>query len=450
VIGRFPWEPFPQEEPEPKGPDPVPRGAYQAAVTAADAYRSVRAALRREEGVLRVGNRFVADRRYRQVAFVALGNAANSMALGALHAVGERLTQGFLAGPEPVLDELPFRGVAVPPGLPGFGAAEETVRAVGEIAEGLGPQDLLLVLLSPGALRALALPPAGVSRDEFTRFFADAQSAGATGREVGLLARVLGEGGVGGRVAQVATRCDTATFVIDRGDGPLSVGGGPMDPVAGTERQEARAVLARLGLTGRFPALTFDRLATGAEAAPRPPGVTRPVVVAAPSDALRAAADSVFDRGWTSRLGYLMIREPPVAAAERFLARVEELVAAENLTESSRTKGVAVFAMTTLGLPEGVDEGPALAAFLTRAQELVRRREMSVTLARTSGVLGSAEYPPAAIFGPPSDNRTAVPPDRARGIPMRRGITDVGALAIALCGLPGGDATSTAASGGSI
>jgi len=223
-----------------------------------------------------------------------------------------------------------------------------------------------------------------------------------------------------------------------------------MDPVAGTERQEARAVLARLGLTGRFPALTFDRLATGAEAAPRPPGVTRPVVVAAPSDALRAAADSVFDRGWTSRLGYLMIREPPVAAAERFLARVEELVAAENLTESSRTKGVAVFAMTTLGLPEGVDEGPALAAFLTRAQELVRRREMSVTLARTSGVLGSAEYPPAAIFGPPSDNRTAVPPDRARGIPMRRGITDVGALAIALCGLPGGDATSTAASGGSI
>ena len=100
MIGRFPWEPFPQEEPEPKGPDPVPRGAFQAAVTAADAYRSVRAALRREEGVLRVGNRFVADWRYRQVAFVAIGNAANSMALGALHAVGDRLTQGFLAGPE--------------------------------------------------------------------------------------------------------------------------------------------------------------------------------------------------------------------------------------------------------------------------------------------------------------------------------------------------------------
>jgi len=443
VIGRFPWEPFPQEEPEPKGPDPVPRGAFQSAVTAADAYRSVRAALRREEGVLRVGNRFVADRRYRQVAFVALGNAANSMALGALHAVGDRLTQGFLAGPEPVVDELPFQGVLLPPGLPGYGGADEIVRAVGEIAEGLGPQDLFLVLLSPGSLRALALPPAGVAWDEFARFFDDAQRSGATGREVGLLARTLGEGGVGGRVAATATRCDTSTLVIERGDGPLLVGGGPMDAVTAPERQEARAVLARLGLTGRLPA-ALDRLALAAETATRPPGATRPVVVAAPSDALRAAADSVFDRGWTSRLGFLMIREPPEAAAERFVARVEELVTAENLTSSSRTKGVGVFAMTTLGLPEGVDEGPALAAFLTRAQELVRRREMSVTLARTSGSLGSPEYPPAAIFGPPSDPHTTVPPGRARGLPMRRGITDVGILAIALCGLPAtGDETGT-------
>jgi Domain of unknown function (DUF4147) len=446
VIGRFPWEPFPQEEPEPKGPDPVPRGAYQAAVTAADAYRSVRAVLRREEGVLRIGNRFVADRRYRQVAFVAVGNAANSMALGALHAVGDRLTQGFLAGPEPVTDELPFRGVQIPPGLPGFPAAAEVVLAVEEIAEGLGPQDLFLVLLSPGALRALTLPPAGVGSEQFARFFAAAQAAGASGRELGLFARVLGEGGVGGRIAAVSGRADTATFVLDRGDGPLLVGGGPMDPIAPVEREEARSALYRLGLTGPVvSAAGAGRLSTDVEAASRPPSVTRPVVVAAPSDALRAAADSVFDRGWTSRLGFLMLREPPKAAAERFLARAEELIAAENLTDASRTKGVAVFAMTTLGLPEGTDEGPALAEFLTRAQELVRRREMSVTLARTGGALGSAEFPPAAIFGPPSDSRSQVPPGRARGIPMRRGITDVGVLAIALCGLPPPTPTPSAA-----
>jgi Domain of unknown function (DUF4147) len=436
VIGRFPWEPFPQEEPEPKGPDPVPRGAFEAAVKAADGYRSVRAALRREEGVLRVGNRFVADGRYRQVAFVALGNVANSMALGALHAIGDRLTQGYLAVPDQVADEVPFRGTIVPPGLPGYDGAEGIVRAALEIAEGLGPQDLLLYLVSPGALRAISVPPAGVTPSEFHAWFETATDAGATGREVALLARVLGEGGVGGRLAAVADRCDCATFVIDRGDGPGLVGGGPVDPVLPTEREEAWAVALRVGLSARFSPPVRARFAAGADGPAVPPTVGRPVVVAAPSDALRAAADSVFDRGWTSRLGYLQMREPPAPAAERFLARAEELIVAENLSASSRTKGVAVVAMTTLGLPEGVDEGPALAAFLTRAEEIIRRREMSVTLARTAGVIGSAEYPPAAIFGPPTDSRTPVPPGRARGIPMHPGITDVGDLVVALCGLP--------------
>jgi hypothetical protein len=438
VIGQFPWDPFPPGEPEPKGPDPVPRGAYEAAVTAADAYRSVRAALRREEGVLRVGNRFVPDRRYRQVAFVALGNAANSMALAALHSVGDRLTQGYLAGPEKVPDEVPFRGALLPLGLPGAGEAEGIVRAVTEIAEALGPEDLLLLLVSPGALRALAVPPPGVTPEEFRRFFEEMQAAGATGREVGLLARVLGEGGVGGRLAPLAARSDTATFVVDRGDGPRSVGGGPVDPVGASEREEARAVLGRLGAAGDLPRAVRAHLTAGESGVTVPSTVARPVLVAGPSDALRAAADSVFDRGWTSRLGFLEMREPPEAAADRFLAKTEELVAAENLTSTSRTKGVAVLAMTTLGLPEGVDEGPALAAFLTRARARVRRREMSVTLARTGGALGARAYPPAAIFGPATDGRTTVPPDRARGIPMRAGITDVGSMVLALCGLPAG------------
>ncbi|MFI5413695.1 MAG: DUF4147 domain-containing protein, partial [Candidatus Lutacidiplasmatales archaeon] len=157
MIGQFPWDPFPPSgEPDPKGPDPVQTIAFRAAVTAADAYRSVRLALRREGGALRVGNRFVTDGRYRQVAFLALGNAANSMALGALHAVGDRLTQGFLAGPEPVVPELPFRGIRVPPGWGGAREAAEAIAASTELAAGLSEQDLLLVLLSAGAVRSMA------------------------------------------------------------------------------------------------------------------------------------------------------------------------------------------------------------------------------------------------------------------------------------------------------
>ncbi|MGC2358872.1 MAG: DUF4147 domain-containing protein, partial [Thermoplasmata archaeon] len=170
MIGQFPWEPFPPGEPDPKGPDPIHSLAFRAAVTAADAYHAVRLAVRRESGTLRLGNRFVPEGRYREIAFLAFGNAANSMALGVLHAVGNRLTQGFLAGPDPVLSDLPFRGLDVPQGWPGDPLAATVVGAAQELAGELTEQDLLLVLLSPGALRVLAEPPPGMAPEEFGRF----------------------------------------------------------------------------------------------------------------------------------------------------------------------------------------------------------------------------------------------------------------------------------------
>ncbi len=439
MIGQFPWDPFPPGTPEPKGPDPIHRTAYQSAVTAADAYRSVRLALRREDGVLRVGNRFVSDTRYRQVAFLALGNAAGSMALGALHVFGDRLTQGFLAGPEPVPDELPFRGSTMPPGLPGSSQADGVVEAAIEITSGLGRQDLLLLLLSGGALRALCTSPPELPGDEFARLLGTAASLGADAREVSLLARTLGEGGVGGRVGAAAASVDVATFVVDHGDGPGLVGGGPVDPVAPEERVRARAVLDRCGMTSQLSGSLLERLSPGAPAVVASPTVARPVVVAAPTDGLRAAADAVFDRGWTSRLGFLQLPQPPETAADMFMDRVEELVVAEQLTADSRTKGLAVFSTTTLGLVEGVDEGPALATFLGRATARLKRREMSIGLYRTAGAIGSSTFPPAAVFGPSTDPKVKITPGRGRALPMRKGITDVGLLAVALCGLPGSE-----------
>jgi len=437
VIGRFPWDPFPPGEPEPKGPDPLASLAYRAAVTGADAYRSVRLALRRESGTLRVGNRFVADGRYREVAFLAFGHAANSMALAALHAIGDRLTQGFVAGPEPLPGELPFHGIVLEPGWGGAPEAPAAVSAATEIASALTEQDLLLVLLSPGALRGLALPPPGMTGEEFSTFLAVAHERGAGGREVALLARVLGTGGVGGRLANAALRCDVATFTVERGDGAATVGGGPMQPVAPAEREEAAALVARLGLRDSMPAPVADALTAGGDTVPAPPPrVGRPLLVAGPADALRSAADALFDKGWTSRLGFLQVRDGPETSADRFLARTEELTAAEGLTAESRTKGVAAVAMMTLGLPEGVDEGPALGRFLVRAQAGLRRREMSLGLFRTSGVVGSDTFPAGAVVGAPGDLTARTQPGRARATVMRRGITDVGLLAVALYPTP--------------
>ena len=438
MIGQFPWDPFPPSgEPDPKGPDPVQTIAFRAAVTAADAYRSVRMALRREGGSLRVGNRFVTDGRYRQVAFLAFGNAANSMALAALHAVGDRLTQGFLAGPEPIVPEIPFRGSRVPPGWGGAREAEAAVDAAMELASGLSEQDLLLVLLSAGAVRALARPPTGMTEEEFGNFLSEAHERGATGPEVGLLLRVLGEGAVAGRLANAIPRVDTATLVVDRGDGARVLGGGPMHPLGPHERGECRALLSRLDLADALPPSVRESVGSAETlSAELPAHIARPVVVASPGDALKAAADAAFDKGWTSRLAFLELREAPAAAGVRFLARADELYTAEGLSTDSRTKGVGAFAMTTLGLPEGLDEGPAFGRFLTTVQAGLRRREMSVGLFRTSGVVGAAEYPAGAVVGAPTDPESKVRPDRARVVGMRAGITDVGMLAVALFPAP--------------
>ncbi|HEY6238199.1 MAG TPA: hypothetical protein VIZ68_03315, partial [Thermoplasmata archaeon] len=100
-AGLF-FEPFdPKKLPDATDSDSLHRLCLRAAVTGADAYRLTRAAVRRDEGTLRIGNRFVATRRYREVAFVALGRAAISQALAVNEGLGELLTQGYVACPDP-------------------------------------------------------------------------------------------------------------------------------------------------------------------------------------------------------------------------------------------------------------------------------------------------------------------------------------------------------------
>lgn len=437
MIGRFPWDPFPPGTPDPKGPDPLQALVFRSAVSGADAYRSVRLALRREHGVLRVGNRFVPDARYREVAFVSIGHASNSMALGALAVLDERVTQGYLAGPAPVDDEVPFPGIQIGPGWGGAAEAAEVVRAVEEIAERLRESDLLLLLLSPGALRALGTPPPGLTADGFSDLLQAAHARGASGREVGLLARALGAAGVGGALVPPSIRADVETLVVERGDGTAYVGGGPTVPVRSVERAESRATLERVGLLEALPAPARDWLrAGGAPERPLPPTVRRPVVVAGPPDAVRSAADTTFDKGWTARLASLELREPPAAAADRFLELTERLVRAEPPGGERRSKGLAAFAMLTLDLPEGIDEGPATAAFLDRARSQLHRRELSVGLFRTTGAIGDPAFPAGGVVGAPAEPGATDDPLGPRAQAMQSGITDVGLIAAAVLPRP--------------
>lgn len=428
------YEPFPRSSgPSPKGPDPVHVLAYRGAVTGADAYRAVRSAVRVEGDVLRAGNRFVPVTRYREIAFVAIGHAALSSALGLTDALGERLTQGLVVGPDPLPPEVPFRSLQTTAGWPGEVDAEPTASAVLELAAGLGARDLFLVALSPGALAALATAPTGWGRDAWAAWLRSASERGATGAEIAALARLTGRGAVGGRLALASPSATVVPIVVERGDGAAGVGGGPTLLPRAAEREAARAVLARIG-PGAAPPAGLEAGAVPLASAETAVGenIRRPVVVASPADALRGAADAVGERKYMPRLAALSIPDPPEAAAERFLARVDAVVEENraDMIEAGR-KGIVAFAALTLGLPEGVDEQPALERFLAAARSHLRRREMTVSLLRTAGASDERRAPPGAVIGGVDDSRTR-PSAGARALPMRSGITDVGLIAVAL------------------
>ncbi len=444
MAARFPAEPFSPErlpdaaEPTP-GVDPVFPVVYRAAVSGAEAYRATRTALRREGRILRVGNRFVPIDRYREIGFAALGSAALSLALAVTAALGEHVTQGLGAGPDPLPREVPFRSRTVKTDLPGRvdpAAGEEVL----ELARGLGEKDLFLLLLSAGSLGFLAAPPAGSSAADWERLLADTGRAGASSREVAKVARVLGLGGVGGRVA-ASTRADTVALVVDRGDGADLVGGGPTLPVRPSERVEVRAILARTGLTSRLPTPSQAALSPGAEGPPA--GVatlpsSRPVALVTPADALREVGEAVQPKRWRPSLAELSLPGGPEAAADRLIERTDELLRASPLTATApsgrASRGLVALAGTTLGVPEGVDERPAMARFIDRAAGRLPWRSASVGLLRTAGGR-PGEGSPGLVRSARASGASAEGP-AARTLAMRSGITDVGLVAVVVVPLP--------------
>jgi len=439
VSDPFPFEPFPTGglPPAAKGPDPVAATAFQAAVEGSDAYRGLREALQVDEGVLRLGNRFFPVGRYREVAFLALGEAAHSLAFGALTTLGSRITAGLVAGPEPAPADFPFPSVQVRPGEEGR-AADEVARAATELLEALTERDLFLLLLSSGAVTPLAAPPDGFGAAAWSEWLQSLLRAGASARELEEVVRVVGGGLVGGRLGAIPTLGDRAVFVVDRGHGAALLGGGPTIPIAPEERLRVRQLLLRLDRADTLPASVRETLGPAGNPAPVGPW-DRPVVVAQPSDALRSAADRLFDRKWTSRLIDLDLAGPPEAAAARFVDGMEELLRKEPLTPESRTRGIAGFAMTTLDVPEGTDDGPAMERFLAQAYRRLRRREMTIAVGRTVGAPERARYPAGAAIGRIGEPAPGLSPGRPRPLAMRRGITDVGALVVGLWPTPTAD-----------
>jgi len=171
-------------------------------------------------------------------------------------------------------------------------SGEAAARRILDMVQGLGPDDLVLALISGGGSSLLSVPASGLT-------LADKQAINAallrSGAPIGAMNCVRKHLSAikGGRLAAAAHPARVVTLVISDvpGDDLFTIASGPTVPDP-TTFAEARAVLARYGIT--TPPAAVAHLERGVDETPKPgdPRLARAetFMIATPQQSLEAAA----------------------------------------------------------------------------------------------------------------------------------------------------------------
>lgn len=169
--------------------------------------------------------------------------------------------------------------------------SEHGARRVLEAVAGLGPDDLVVVLMSGGASALLELPAPGLTLEDMKRVNRALLASGAPIEEMNAVRKHL-SAIKGGRLAAAAAPARVVTLAISDvpGDDPATIGSGPTIPDESTW-DDVRALDRRYGL--HLPRLE------GPET-PKPGEITPEVwMIATPFMALEAAAEAGRKQGLT-------------------------------------------------------------------------------------------------------------------------------------------------------
>ena len=131
-------------------------------------------------------------------------------------------------------------------------AGETAAKEILEKAKTLGPDDLLLALISGGGSSLLSLPAPGVSMLELKKLTAQLLKSGADIQEINTVRKHL-SAIAGGRLA-AARRAPVVALIISDvvGDDPTHIASGPCAPDP-TTIGDAKAVLAKYGIEFNGP-----------------------------------------------------------------------------------------------------------------------------------------------------------------------------------------------------
>jgi glycerate 2-kinase len=181
------------------------------------------------------------------------------------------------------------------PDAAGLAAAKEIKESV----SGLGPDDLVLCLISGGGSALLALPAPGISLEDKQNIGRRLLRSGASIKEFNCVRKHL-SAIKGGRLAEAAAPAKVVTLVISDvpGDDPSVIASGPTMPDP-TTRQEALGVLEKYGVELSPAVAKFLRSAEAETPKPGAACFARNEVhlIATPQQALEAAAEASRGQG---------------------------------------------------------------------------------------------------------------------------------------------------------
>lgn len=179
------------------------------------------------------------------------------------------------------------------------GAGRQAAARMLELVSGLGPEDLVLCLISGGGSALLTLPARGVSLDDKQAATGTLLRCGANIHEINCVRKHL-SAIKGGRLASACAPARVVTLMISDvpGDEASSIASGPTVPDP-TTREEALAVLSKYGIDE--PRAVIDHLRDADDETPKPGDPcfdnTRYEIIARPQDSLEAAARAARKHG---------------------------------------------------------------------------------------------------------------------------------------------------------
>jgi glycerate 2-kinase len=305
------------------------------AVDAVDSYAATARAISHSHGEVRIGERTYRLRSESRIVVVGAGKAAASMARAAEAALGDRIAAGLVTaargGPPGGTSRITVREASHPvPDAAGESAAREMLSLV----SGLGPDDLVVCLLSGGGSALLPLPRDGLSLRDMAETTTLLLRSGADIVEMNTVRRHL-SAIAGGQLARAAAPARVATLAISDviGSPPDAIASGPTVPDPSTYA-EALAILERYGIAGRAEAArrVLERGRDGVIPETPKPGdpalrEAAMTIVADNLTASRAAAEAAREAGFHTLLLTTYL-EGEARHAGRVLAGIARQIAA--------------------------------------------------------------------------------------------------------------------------